>query len=102
MRELLHKKVREAYLHPQFITDVLKPLNLEALFDQEVQVRERYPGRRRLREIGRDKKQGRGEAGGWGAPPSPSPPPLLSLSFSLLFDSLVDPSPVDNAFPDTR
>lgn len=37
VRELLHKKVREAYLHPQFQTDVIKPLNMEALYDQEVQ-----------------------------------------------------------------
>mmetsp|Transcript_28728 Transcript_28728/g.80881 ORF Transcript_28728/g.80881 Transcript_28728/m.80881 type:complete len:618 (-) Transcript_28728:318-2171(-) len=37
VRTLLHKKVRESYLHPQFVSDVIKPLNIEALFDQEVQ-----------------------------------------------------------------
>ena len=37
VRTLLHKKVRESYIHPQFISDVIKPLNIEALFDQEVQ-----------------------------------------------------------------
>jgi ATP-binding cassette, sub-family E, member 1 len=37
VRELLDKKVREAYLHPQFISDVIKPLNLESLYDQQVQ-----------------------------------------------------------------
>uniref|UniRef100_A0A7S1T6P9 ATP-binding cassette transporter n=1 Tax=Tetraselmis chuii TaxID=63592 RepID=A0A7S1T6P9_9CHLO len=37
VRTLLHKKVRDSYLHPQFISDVIKPLNIEALFDQEVQ-----------------------------------------------------------------
>lgn len=37
VRDLLHKKVRESYLHPQFITDVIKPLSVEQLFDQEVQ-----------------------------------------------------------------
>eukprot|EP00951_Prasinocladus_malaysianus_P046871 scaffold648021_cov41-Prasinocladus_malaysianus.AAC.1 len=29
--------VRDAYIHPQFVSDVIKPLNIEALFDQEVQ-----------------------------------------------------------------
>lgn len=37
VRDLLHKKVRDSYLHPQFITDVIKPLSVEQLFDQEVQ-----------------------------------------------------------------
>ncbi len=36
VRELLHKRVRDSYLHPQFATDVLKPLNIEPLLDQEV------------------------------------------------------------------
>eukprot|EP00951_Prasinocladus_malaysianus_P005921 scaffold41837_cov16-Prasinocladus_malaysianus.AAC.1 len=35
VRTLLHKKVRDAYIHPQFVSDVIKPLNIEALFDQE-------------------------------------------------------------------
>ncbi len=25
-RQLLHEKIREAYIHPQFVTDVMKPL----------------------------------------------------------------------------
>jgi len=37
VRLLLHSKIRDAYVHPQFITDVLKPLQIERLFDQEVQ-----------------------------------------------------------------
>ncbi|EIE24324.1 Abce1 protein [Coccomyxa subellipsoidea C-169] len=37
VRELLHKRIREMYLNPQFGTDVLKPLNIEALIDQQVQ-----------------------------------------------------------------
>jgi len=37
VRMLLHNKIRDAYIHPQFITDVLKPMKIEAIFDQEVQ-----------------------------------------------------------------
>jgi len=37
VRMLLHAKIRDAYVHPQFITDVLKPLRIEDIFDQEVQ-----------------------------------------------------------------
>ncbi len=37
MRALLHKKIRDAYLHPQFVSDVMKPLTMEPLMDQEVQ-----------------------------------------------------------------
>jgi hypothetical protein len=33
VRELLHNKVREAVIHPQFISDVIKPLAIEAIFD---------------------------------------------------------------------
>ena len=36
MRELLHKRIRDAYLHPQFQTDVMKPLSIEVLMDQQV------------------------------------------------------------------
>jgi len=36
VRQLLHEKIRDAYIHPQFITDVIKPLQVEQLFDQEV------------------------------------------------------------------
>eukprot|EP00877_Chromochloris_zofingiensis_P000408 jgi/Chrzof1/10368/Cz04g39110.t1 len=37
VRQLLHKKIRDAYLHPQFTSDVMKPLTIEPLMDQEVQ-----------------------------------------------------------------
>ena len=36
MRALFYAKIKEAYLHPQFISDVLKPLSLESIIDQEV------------------------------------------------------------------
>lgn len=36
VRNLLHAKIRDAYLHPQFISDVMKPMNIEELMDQEV------------------------------------------------------------------
>ena len=29
VRQLLHKRVRDAYVHPQFISDVMKPLVIE-------------------------------------------------------------------------
>jgi ATP-binding cassette, sub-family E, member 1 len=35
-RELLHKRIRESYVHPQFQSDVMKPLNVEALYDNVV------------------------------------------------------------------
>jgi len=37
VRMLMHAKIRDAYVHPQFITDVMKPLKIDAIFDQEVQ-----------------------------------------------------------------
>ena len=37
VRVLLHEKVRDAYMHPQFIADVMKPLRIEDIIDQEVQ-----------------------------------------------------------------
>lgn len=30
-------KIRDAYVHPQFITDVMKPMKIEEIMDQEVQ-----------------------------------------------------------------
>ena len=36
VRNLLHQKIRDAYTHPQFISDVMKPLLIEQLMDQEV------------------------------------------------------------------
>lgn len=37
VRQLFHEKIRDAYTHPQFITDVVKPMQVENLFDLEVQ-----------------------------------------------------------------
>ncbi|KAK7071459.1 ATP-binding cassette sub- E member 1, partial [Halocaridina rubra] len=37
VRQLLHEKIRDSYIHPQFVTDVIKPLKIEELYDQEVQ-----------------------------------------------------------------
>jgi ATP-binding cassette subfamily E protein 1 len=37
VRDLLHKRIRDTYLHPQFQTDVVKPLAIDALYDNEVQ-----------------------------------------------------------------
>ncbi|OXB71793.1 UNVERIFIED_CONTAM: hypothetical protein H355_011473 [Colinus virginianus] len=37
IRELFYAKVREAFNHPQFQTDVVKPLQLDSVMDQEVQ-----------------------------------------------------------------
>lgn len=37
VRGLLHDKIRDAYVHPQFITDVMKPMKIEEIMDQEVQ-----------------------------------------------------------------
>jgi ATP-binding cassette subfamily E protein 1 len=37
VRELLHKKVKDAYVHPQFVTDVMRPLNIEDIIDNDVQ-----------------------------------------------------------------
>ena len=34
---MLHEKIRDSYVHPQFVTDVMKPLKMEQLMDQEVQ-----------------------------------------------------------------
>lgn len=37
VRQLLHTKIQRAYVHPQFMTDVMKPLTMDALMDLEVQ-----------------------------------------------------------------
>jgi len=37
VRQLLHTKIKDTYLHPQFATDVTKPLSIEGIIDQEVQ-----------------------------------------------------------------
>jgi len=36
VRQLLHNKIKDSFLHPQFTSDVTKPLNLEAIIDQVV------------------------------------------------------------------
>jgi ATP-binding cassette subfamily E protein 1 len=37
VRQLLHEKICDAYVHPQFVTDVMKPLRMDDIMDQEVQ-----------------------------------------------------------------
>lgn len=37
VRELLQTKIKDAYLHPTFVSDVTKPMKLEDIIDQEVQ-----------------------------------------------------------------
>lgn len=37
VRQMLHEKIRNAYVYPQFVTDVIKPLQIEKLYDQQVQ-----------------------------------------------------------------
>merc|ERR1712232_615807 len=37
VRQLLHKRCRDSYIHPQFVSDVMKPLNMEAIIDNGVQ-----------------------------------------------------------------
>jgi ATP-binding cassette, sub-family E, member 1 len=37
VRQLLHKRIRDAYVHPQFISDVMKPLTMENIIDNGVQ-----------------------------------------------------------------
>ena len=36
VRSLLHKKIRDSMIHPQFNTDVMKPMKMDPLMDQEV------------------------------------------------------------------
>lgn len=36
VRMLLLKRIKQAFMHPQFQTDVLKPMNLETIMDQDV------------------------------------------------------------------
>ena len=37
VRDLLHMKIRDQIMHPQFMSDVSKPLQIDALLDQQVQ-----------------------------------------------------------------
>merc|ERR1739844_712192 len=36
-RQLLHERIRDAYVHPQFVADVMRPLKIDDIIDQEVQ-----------------------------------------------------------------
>jgi ATP-binding cassette subfamily E protein 1 len=36
VRQLLHEKIRDFYIHPQFQAEVVKPLQIESIQDQEV------------------------------------------------------------------
>lgn len=36
VRSLLYQRIKDVWLHPQFMTDVTKPMNIEPLLDQEV------------------------------------------------------------------
>ncbi len=36
VRLLFHEKIRESSMHPQFITDVIKPMTIDPIIDQEV------------------------------------------------------------------
>lgn len=37
VRQLLHKRIRESYIHPQFVSDVMKPLVIDNIIDNDVQ-----------------------------------------------------------------
>jgi ATP-binding cassette subfamily E protein 1 len=37
VRALLHKKIRDAYVHPQFISDVMRPMSIDPIFDNGIQ-----------------------------------------------------------------
>lgn len=37
VHQMLHDKIRDAYVHPQFCADVMRPLKIDVLMDQEVQ-----------------------------------------------------------------
>ncbi|XP_052279033.1 ATP-binding cassette sub-family E member 1-like isoform X2 [Dreissena polymorpha] len=37
VRQLLHDRIRDAYVHPQFVADVMRPMLIDNIIDQEVQ-----------------------------------------------------------------
>ena len=37
VHQLMMKRIKDMFLHPQFISDVVKPMTIEPLFDQQVQ-----------------------------------------------------------------
>ena len=40
VRQLFHERIRDSYIHPQFISDVIKPLQIENVYDQQVDIPE--------------------------------------------------------------
>lgn len=36
VKDLLHEKIRDSCTDPQFVTDVMKPLQIEQLMDQQI------------------------------------------------------------------
>lgn len=37
VRQLLHKKIRDMYIHPQFVSDVMRPMSIDPIIDNGVQ-----------------------------------------------------------------
>jgi ATP-binding cassette subfamily E protein 1 len=37
VRQLLHKRIREMYVHPQFVSDVMRPMSIDPIIDNAVQ-----------------------------------------------------------------
>jgi ATP-binding cassette subfamily E protein 1 len=37
VRELLHKKIRDSYIHPQFVSDVMRPMSMDPIMENGVQ-----------------------------------------------------------------
>lgn len=37
VRQLLHKKIRDMYIHPQFVSDVMRPMSMDPIIDNGVQ-----------------------------------------------------------------
>ena len=34
----MHDKIRDSYMHPQFVTDVMKPMQIDSIIDQDVSI----------------------------------------------------------------
>jgi ATP-binding cassette, sub-family E, member 1 len=37
VRQLLHKRIRDAYVHPMFVSDVMRPMSMDSIMDNGVQ-----------------------------------------------------------------
>ena len=37
VRQLMHKKIRDMYIHPQFVSDVMRPMSIDPIIDNGVQ-----------------------------------------------------------------